>query len=229
MLQFECSHCQKLLRTREENAGKKLKCPHCGQVAQAPANETTSTALVSTPPPLPRRRDHDEFEEPRPVRRRRAYDDEDDDDDGELVVRRPRGKHTLTSFPVWAIVLLHFPTFGIFTMIKLNLMHGQMPQNRHDDPSAGKAIGFMFIPFFNLYWVFFTYNRLCLRINEQRRLVGLRSDVPESLAIAMCILMIIPYIGLISFLFLMPIFACIAQAKVNELCLATEDDRYDSR
>ena len=59
--------------------------------------------------------------------------------------------HWLSSFSVAGVVLLHFVTFGIFTMIWFNLMHGKMPMTRHDDPSAGKAIGFMFIPFFYLY------------------------------------------------------------------------------
>src|SRR5438874_12371470 len=68
-----------------------------------------------------------------------------------------------TSFPVVAVILLHYVTCGIFPLIWLNLMHGKLPRVRADDPSAGKAIGFCFIPFFNLYWIFFTYRRLCLR------------------------------------------------------------------
>ncbi|HMD54201.1 MAG TPA: DUF4234 domain-containing protein, partial [Phycisphaerae bacterium] len=72
--------------------------------------------------------------------------------------------HQLTSLPVALVILLHYMTCGIFPLIWLNLMHGKLPRIRPDDPSAGKAIGFCFIPFFNLYWIFFTYRRLCLRI-----------------------------------------------------------------
>jgi len=120
-------------------------------------------------------------------------------------------------FPTAVAILLHFVTLGIFTSIWLNLMHGKMPKIRYDDPSAGKAIGFLFIPFFNLYWVFFTYTRLCTRINEQRAMAGLPPKAPGGLAIAMCILMIIPYIGLISWAILVPIFLGIVQSSVNEL------------
>ena len=73
----------------------------------------------------------------------------------------------LEPFPVAASVLLHFITLGLFSFFHLNLLHGKLPKVRPDDPSAGKAIGFMFIPFFNFYWVFFSYNRLCLRVDEQ--------------------------------------------------------------
>ena len=127
------------------------------------------------------------------------------------------GAHQFSTFPVAVVILLHYVTLGIFTMIYLNLLHGKMPQIRHDDPSAGKAIGFLFIPFFNIYWVFFTYCRLCDRINEQRRSNGLPDSVPKGLAITMCILMLIPYISMLSWLILTPIFAGIVQSNVNEL------------
>jgi hypothetical protein len=58
--------------------------------------------------------------------------------------------HQLTAFPVAAAVLLHYVTLGIFTLIWLNLMHGKMCRVRTDDPSAGKAVGFCFIPFIGL-------------------------------------------------------------------------------
>ena len=125
--------------------------------------------------------------------------------------------HRFSEFPVAVAILLHYVSFGIFTMIWLNLMHGKMPKIRHDDPSAGKAIGFMFIPVFNLYWIFFTYTRLCLRINEQRQMRNLPPKAPPGLAIGMCILRIIPYIGLISLAILEPIFSGIIQSSVNDL------------
>ena len=133
--------------------------------------------------------------------------------------------HSFNSFPVWAVILLHFPTIGIFTTIWLNLLHGQMPTVRPDDPSAGKAIGFLFIPFFNLYWVFFTYHRLCVRINEQCAAARLPGSVPTGLAIAMCVILVIPYVGLLSFFFIAPIFAGIVQAQVNALNRAAQTAR----
>ena len=77
-----------------------------------------------------------------------------------------------TEFPVIAAVLLHIVTFGLFTIIYFNLMHDKMPKLRQDDPSAGKGVGFCFIPFFNWYWLFFTFTRLERRMEEQRVRVG---------------------------------------------------------
>lgn len=126
--------------------------------------------------------------------------------------------HWLTTFPVAVAILLHFVTFGIFTMIWLNLMHGKMCRVRADDPSAGKAIGFCFIPFFNLYWIFFTYRRLCLRIDEQRDLYGLPPSNLTGLATAACIFQVIPYInGLIGYTIITPIFIGMMQSSVNQL------------
>lgn len=56
-----------------------------------------------------------------------------------------------STFPTAAVIVLHFITSGIFTLIYFGLKHSKLPMIRHDDFGAGKAIGFMFIPGFNLY------------------------------------------------------------------------------
>src|SRR5206468_3345214 len=69
-------------------------------------------------------------------------------------------------FPAGVLVLLHFLTGGIFTFFWVTGLHGKLPRLNSDDLSARRAIWFCFIPFFNLYWFFVVYIRLCLRINE---------------------------------------------------------------
>lgn len=140
-----------------------------------------------------------------------------------LPLNRPTGStascsHQLATFPVAIAVLLHYVTFGIFTLIWLNLMHGKMDRIRADDPSAGKAVGFCFIPFFNFYWIFFTYRRLCLRIDEQRALYGLPPGNLRGLATTVCIFQIIPYINfLLGYSISAPIFIGMMQSSVNQL------------
>jgi GYF domain 2 len=130
----------------------------------------------------------------------------------------PSPTHQLTTFPVAVAILLHYLTFGLFTLVWLNLMHGRMCRVRADDPSAARAIGFCFIPFFNLYWIFFTYNRLCKRVDEQRGLYGLPASNLNGLAIAMCIFQLIPYLSvLVGYLLLGPIFIGMMQASINQL------------
>jgi hypothetical protein len=126
--------------------------------------------------------------------------------------------HQLRAFPVAVAILLHYVTFGLFTFIWLNLMHGKICRVRADDPSAGRAIGFCFIPLFNLYWVFFACRRLCLRIDEQRDLYGLPAGNLRGLATAACIFQVIPYLNtLLGYTILAPVFLGMMQASVNEL------------
>jgi hypothetical protein len=127
--------------------------------------------------------------------------------------------HTLEHFSGAGVVLLHIVTLGIFTVIWFNLMHGKMPRTRPDDPSAGKAIGFLFIPFYNLYWIFFTYLRLVDRINQQRAARGLPAQL-RGFTMAICILSVIPYVNCLNSFFIWPIWAGLMQGSVNELLRA---------
>jgi hypothetical protein len=139
------------------------------------------------------------------------------DDDPVAVLAEPARGPGFGYQPVGVLVLLHFITLGIYSTVWLNLLHGKLPKVRHDDPSAAKALGFLFIPFFNLYWVFFTYHRLAVRVNEQSARAGLADQVSTGLAVTNCVLMVIPCLGLVSFLILMPLFAASVQSAVNEL------------
>jgi hypothetical protein len=125
-------------------------------------------------------------------------------------------QHQLTEFSVAAVVLLHIFTLGIFSFFYWNLMHGKLPKNRPNDPSAGKAIGFCFIPFFNIYWIFFTYLRLVDRIDEQRQMRGLAPN-GKGLIITGLISIFIPYIGFFLGLVIWPIAWGSLQASVNEI------------
>jgi len=127
--------------------------------------------------------------------------------------------HQLREFPTAVVVLLHFLTLGIFTTIYHGLKHSLLPPARYDDFRAGKAIGFLFIPFFNLYWLFVFWLRLADRINLQFRLRGMPDGVSRGLVLTTCILALIPYIGLISFLILAPIMSGQIQSATNRLAL----------
>ena len=130
----------------------------------------------------------------------------------------PGNVHGLTIFPVAVVILLHFFTCGIFSLIWLNLMHGKLPKVRSDDPSAGRAVGFCFIPFYNLYWIFFSYRRLCLRLDEQRELYGLPPSNLRGMATTACVFQVIPYVNLLlGYTIVTPIFIGQMQSSVNQL------------
>ncbi|MGI8925206.1 MAG: DUF4234 domain-containing protein [Tepidiformaceae bacterium] len=125
------------------------------------------------------------------------------------------------AYPVWLMVLLSVITWGLFAWFWVNHWHGVMPKRRPDDPSTARAIGFMFIPLFNLYWMFESRLRLCTRLDEELDAAGIRARCPRELIRWWSILDVIPYLGLL----VMPLLAAIAvgmlQSRVNALA------RYD--
>jgi hypothetical protein len=130
--------------------------------------------------------------------------------------------YLLETFSVGGAIVLHFVTLGIFTIIYMGLKHGKLPQILPDDPSAGKAIGFLFIPFFNIYWIFFFWLRLVDRVNFQFRLRGQAMPINRGLALAAVIVGIIPYVGFISWLVLYPIVVSEVLGACNQLAVANQ-------
>lgn len=129
-------------------------------------------------------------------------------------------RHSMfTTFPVALVVILHFFTIGIFTTIFMGLKHSKLPLIKQNDFSGGKAIGFLFIPFFNIYWFFVFWIRLADRINFQFRLRNQPNAVSRGLVITTLIIAIIPYLGLISGLILVPIIAGQIQSACNKLAI----------
>ena len=49
MIQFDCPHCRKTLRVKDEFAGKRGKCPHCQNVADVPAQSIPPCVPAEAP------------------------------------------------------------------------------------------------------------------------------------------------------------------------------------
>jgi serine/threonine protein kinase len=105
--------------------------------------------------------------------------------------------HTLKHFPVWGAVLLHYLTFGLFSMIHFGLQHDRFPEAQSNDPNAAKAVGFMFIPYFNLYWGVFAPYRLAERINLQTQIRGRGDAVSKTFILVSAIFGIFPYLNIL--------------------------------
>ena len=100
-------------------------------------------------------------------------------------------QNRLKSFSPGGAVALAVVTLGIFPFIYYLLKHDQLPKVKENDPSAGKAIGFSFIPYFNIfYWTWFVWVRLVNRINFQFRLRG--QEAPLSKGVTIVSILIAP-------------------------------------
>jgi len=127
------------------------------------------------------------------------------------------GQHRLESFSAPLAVFLHLITFGVFSIIHFGLQHDKLPQAKQDDPSAAKAIGFNFIPYFNLYWFIFQPIRLTDRLNLQDRIRDRPDGTSRGLMITLAILGMIPYINFLIGIPLYSIGVYRLQKQINRL------------
>lgn len=120
-------------------------------------------------------------------------------------------------FSVGGAIALHYLTLGIFTMIYYGLRHSKLPRIRPDDFAGGKAVGFLFIPFFNFYWLFPFWLPLTGRVNFQFRLRNEPPPVSRGLVLAATIVQVIPYVGFFWWLVFAPIVISQLQGALNAL------------
>ena len=98
----------------------------------------------------------------------------------------------LIPFPVGVLLFMHFVTAGLFSFVWIVTLHGRLHRFQQSDLSAGRALGFSFVPFFNFYWYFIVFMSLCDRLNAIRSRVNLASNVPKVLAIIVSTLVAVP-------------------------------------
>jgi hypothetical protein len=108
--------------------------------------------------------------------------------------------------------------YGAIFMIVLWYKSWAAIQDGHARTTPGKAIGFLFIPFFDFYWVFQTVWGLSKDFNAylQRNSIP-ASKLPEGLFLTYCILCFttwIPILGLV----LLVVNCIIALIMVSALC-----------
>ena len=123
-------------------------------------------------------------------------------------------KKTLS--PWWA-VFFNIITWWLFGIFSYGLVCDHLPLIKRNDFWSGKAIWYMFIPFFNIYWTFVFRLRLTDRINLQYRLENKSAPISRSLVLTTLILDFVPYINYISLLVLHSIVVYKIQSAVNGL------------
>ncbi len=85
--------------------------------------------------------------------------------------------------------------------------------------TPGAAVGYLFIPFYNLYWMFVVNGDLCSAINRAAAYYGTKR-APHGLAVAACVLSIVPYCNLLIAPILWTVFMFIMDRAKRDLLTA---------
>ena len=99
-----------------------------------------------------------------------------------------------------------------------------------EDPSPGQAVGFLFIPFFNLYWIFRAVPGLSAALHRNLRQANpswMGGTAGHGIGIATAVISVIPYVNLLSPIFYF-IWVPTANRAKNELLLLDEQRRLFS-
>jgi hypothetical protein len=111
-----------------------------------------------------------------------------------------------------------FLTGLILAMVWLHQAWSVVPRD-YDTPTPGQAVGLLFVPFFNLYWIFRAIPGLSLALDRQlNRRDRYRNDSPGSgyvVGIVACIFFLIPYVNLGIFPILFLVWLNIANGAKN--------------
>ena len=119
-------------------------------------------------------------------------------------------------YQVWKFTIAKEKDFGITPSI----------------PTAGKAVGYLFIPIFNFYWLFKGIGKLPNEINSLAKRLEINKFVPDNLGYGISLLSLIgfiPYVGyvtaVINLLILVPLFikSCVEVCKLIDKSRATTD------
>jgi hypothetical protein len=116
-------------------------------------------------------------------------------------------------------MLFVIPTVIIY-MIWLYQCWDSIPE-QYRSASPGQAVGFLFIPFFNLYWIFRAVPGLSASIGRAMQAHDPKNVGAPSfgMGVTACVLALIPYVNMISWPFFLT-WVCQANAARNRMLLA---------
>ncbi len=108
----------------------------------------------------------------------------------------------------------------IFHLIVLYRHWNIIQQVNNPSATPARSVGFLFVPFFNIYWIFIAFYKLS--VDQERFItehgINVTTKPNPGLALAAVICRIIPYLGLLTFFILGPI-RVYNQQKVSEAIL----------
>ena len=130
---------------------------------------------------------------------------------GTAVTYTPASMHKLWLWFAWLLglglplcfVCIGLPMLIAGVVLRMILLYRcwELIQDGRARSTPGKAVGFCFIPFFNLYWIFQTVPGLATDTNTYLRERNLAAQpISSGMPVAWCVLLLltaIPYVGLL--------------------------------
>ena len=106
----------------------------------------------------------------------------------------------------WALAVALFMIYSVVTYLMLLYKAWAAIQDGQARTTPGKAVGFCFIPFFNLYWMFQAFYGFGVDYNRYAERHSLPARLPEGLFLAYPILLLGSSLPLINILATLPMF-----------------------
>lgn len=221
-IQFTCPQCSKALKTDAGQAGKSVRCPGCSHQFPVPnptpAPVTPILVEAVAPPRTKKCRFCGEDIAVAATKCRHC---------GEWL-QRPPGMPALQAgikvvSPANAVIFTII-TLGIYQIFWLHRVVKELHARGSTQTTPGKAVGFLFIPFFNFVWIFIVWKEIgdaVAREYTNARLpvpaTGLVWLAPIGTLIGVFLNLAAPPAGSVIILILLPISLANVQSWLNQL------------
>ena len=234
-MKLKCPHCDQQLDAPDNMAGRSVRCPSCEGTfaippAQTPAVEQPLTLepVVAQPLAMQQMKDCPYCgEQIRAVAKKCKHC-------GEWLGPSARAGALSRPWPIkvvstWKIPIFLVLTLNIYHVFWLYRVFKELYTRNATDVSPGKAVGFLFIPFFNFVWVFIVWSRLGRAISNAYQQAGIRPPatgivwlVPATLIIAIALNLAALPAGTVVSIILISVTLCVLQGQMNGLAHAVE-------
>lgn len=179
-ISFSCPQCNKQFRVDAIAAGKRARCAACSHQFTVPAtNQSSSGPTTVADGVLSRRTKQCRFcgEQIAIVAKKCRHCGE--------WLQRPEGMSTISAQIKFVApahsVMLTVVTLGIYQPFWLYRVFKELNDRGSTETTPGKAVGFLFIPFYNLVWIFIVWKRFGDAIAREYH--AARLSVPSTSAI----------------------------------------------
>jgi uncharacterized protein (DUF983 family) len=237
LMPLKCG-CGREFKVKSEHAGKKAKCPACGATLDIPVSP--EDPVLEGPPPQPQaaRAAQPVAAAPDAAAAQKACpfcaeliqaSAKKCKHCGEWLDKpaRPRpgpARTPIKRVAVWNIPFLMFFTLNLYWLFWLYRVVKELNDRRAMATTPGQAVGYMFIPFYNFYWVFAVFSRLGAGLRkayEDAKLpppdTGWVWCLPAAWPIAMALNVAAPPSGIPVAIIGGSMTLCFVQARMNQL------------